>query len=92
MDLQSKLQQIKSINQNPQFGKWNTTSLAFLYLCLEDINMLSVHHVIQSICTEINSDKVNILNTVNDNSISGNAYQIYDIIVQKLENCVISGA
>ena len=67
-------------DENYDFTKWNSTSLTFLYLMLCDSSIEDHHHMIVQIYSVINKNKSSILDSINSNSHSKIAYDIFDII------------
>ena len=83
-----QLKKLENIDSSENFGKWNTTSLNFLQVMLNDKRLEHYHYIIINIYKVINKDKKNILTAINKNSLDNSAFDCFNLI----ENIISSNA
>ena len=70
-----QLKEIEKIDNTYDFSIWNTTSLSFLYIMLNDERLKHYHYIID--------DKKKILTSINNNSLENRAFDIFNLIEKK---------
>ena len=83
-----QLKKLENMDSTENFDKWNTTSLNFLQVMLDDKRLEHYHYIIIHIYEVINKDKNNILNAINKNSLDNSAFDSFNLI----ENIISSSA
>ena len=78
-----QLKEIEKIDNTYDFSIWNTTSLSFLYIMLNDERLKHYHYIIIHIYRVINKDKKKILTSINNNSLENRAFDIFNLIEKK---------
>ena len=87
MSLKQQIDQIKEIENigyDYDFSEWNTTSLTFLYIQFCNEQIKNYHYLVHRVYNIINNDKKYILNSINNNSINKSAYDLFDLIGNKI--------
>tara|TARA_B100001013_G_C24489778_1_gene394705 strand:+ start:493 stop:789 length:297 start_codon:yes stop_codon:yes gene_type:complete len=78
-----QLKEIEKIDNTYDFSIWNTTSLSFLYIMLNDERLKHYHYIIVHTYGVINKDKKKILTSINNNSLENRAFDIFNLIEKK---------
>ena len=79
-----QLKEIEKIDNTYDFSIWNTTSLSFLYIMLNDERLKHYHYIIVHTYGVINKDKKKILTSINNNSLENRAFDIFNLIEKKI--------
>ena len=78
-----QLKEIEKIDNTYDFSIWNTTSLSFLYIMLNEERLKHYHYIIVHTYGVINKDKKKILTSINNNSLENRAFDIFNLIEKK---------
>ena len=78
-----QLKEIEKIDNTYDFSIWNTTSLSFLNIMLNDERLKHYHYIIVHTYGVINKDKKKILTSINNNSLENRAFDIFNLIEKK---------
>tara|TARA_Y100000782_G_C9999191_1_gene187917 strand:- start:264 stop:563 length:300 start_codon:yes stop_codon:yes gene_type:complete len=81
-----QLKEIEKIDNTYDFSIWNTTSLSFLYIMLNDERLKHYHYIIVHTYGVINKDKKKILTSINNNSLENRAFDIFNLIEKKISS------
>jgi len=81
-----QLKEIEKIDNTYDFSIWNTTSLSFLHIMLNDERLKHYHYIIVHTYGVINKDKKKILTSINNNSLENRAFDIFNLIEKKISS------